>query len=35
MTNADTPVITKVTKKLKSVYKTLYAEFDQTGYVKI
>ncbi len=35
MTNVDTPVITKVTKKLKTVYKTLYAEFDKTGYVRI
>ena len=35
MTDADTPVITKVTKKLKSVYKNLYIEFDKTGYVKI
>ena len=35
MTDVDTPVITKVTKKLKSVYKTLWTEFDKTGYVKI
>ena len=35
MTDVDTPVITKVTKKLKSVYKTLWIEFDKTGYVKI
>jgi len=35
ITDVDTPVITKVTKKLKSVYKTLYMEFDETGYVKI
>ena len=28
-------VITKVTKKLKLVYKDLYLEFDKTGYVKI
>tara|TARA_R110002012_G_C11437920_1_gene590211 strand:- start:389 stop:748 length:360 start_codon:yes stop_codon:yes gene_type:complete len=35
MTGVDTPVITKVTKKLKIVYKDLYLEFDKTGYVKI
>ena len=35
MTDVDTPVITKVTKKLKSLYKTLYIEYDETGYVKI
>jgi len=35
MTDVDTPVITKVTKKLKTVYKTLWTEFDETGYVKI
>ena len=35
MTGVDTPVITKVTKKLKLVYKDLYLEFDKTGYVKI
>ena len=35
MTDVDTPFITKVTKKLKSLYKTLYIEYDETGYVKI
>ena len=35
MTDVDTPVITKVTKKLKALYKELYTEFIQTGYVKV
>ena len=35
MTNVDTPVITKVTKKLKVLYKKLYNEFIETGYVRI
>ena len=35
ITDVDTPVITKVTKKLKKIYKELYIEFDQTGYVKV
>ena len=35
ITDVDTPVITKVTKKLKKSYKELYIEFDQTGYVKV
>ena len=35
MTNVDTPVITKVTKILKKLYKKLYLEYKQTGYVKI
>jgi len=35
MTDVDTPVITKVTKKLKTVYKSLYIEFDETGYVRV
>ena len=35
MTGVDTPVITKVTKILKKLYKKLYIEFDKTGYVKI
>ena len=35
MTDVDTPVITKVTKKLKTVYKTLYNEFNETGYVRV
>jgi len=35
MTDVDTPVITKVTKKLKVLYKELYSEFIETGYVKV
>ena len=35
MTDVDTPVITKVTKKLKALYKTLHYEYIDTGYVKI
>jgi len=35
MTDVDTPVITKVTKRLKSLYKDLYSEYIETGYVKI
>ena len=35
MTGVDTPVITRVTKKLKILYKDLYDEFNKTGYVKI
>ena len=35
MTQVDTPVITKVTKKLKLLYKSLYSEYIETGYVKI
>ena len=35
MTDVDTPVITKVTKILKKLYKNLYQEYDTTGYVKI
>ena len=35
MTDVDTPVITKVTKKLKVIYKELYSEYVETGYVKI
>ena len=35
MTGVDTPVITKVTKKLKVVYKDLYLEFNKTGYVRV
>ena len=35
ITNVDTPVITKVTKKLKVLYKKLYNEFIETGYVRI
>ena len=35
ITDVDTPVITKVTKILKSLYKNLYSEYNETGYVKI
>jgi hypothetical protein len=35
MTEVDTPVITKVTKKLKVLYKKLYSEYIDTGYVRI
>tara|TARA_R110002167_G_scaffold13966_1_gene57178 strand:+ start:309 stop:1067 length:759 start_codon:yes stop_codon:yes gene_type:complete len=35
MTEVDTPVITKVTKKLKILYKDLYSQFQIDGYVKI
>tara|TARA_Y100001972_G_scaffold113516_1_gene148303 strand:+ start:132 stop:887 length:756 start_codon:yes stop_codon:yes gene_type:complete len=35
MTNVDTPVITKVTKVLKKLYKKLHQEFIKTGYVRI
>ena len=35
MTDVDTPVITKVTKKLKILYKDLYTEYAETGYIKI
>ena len=35
MTEVDTPVITKVTKKLKVLYKKLYNEYIDTGYVRI
>ena len=35
MTEVDTPVITKVTKILKKVHKKLYAEYIDTGYVRI
>lgn len=35
MTGVDTPVITRVTKKLKTLYKDLYDEFNKTGCVKI
>ena len=35
ITNVDTPVITKVTKHLKSLYKTLHNEYRETGYVRI
>ena len=35
MTEVDTPVITKVTKILKKLYKKLYIEYKSTGYVRI
>jgi hypothetical protein len=35
MTQVDTPVITKVTKILKSLYKTLYSEYNEKGYIKV
>ena len=35
MTDVDTPVITKVTKILKSLHKKLYQEYYNTGYVRI
>ena len=35
MTEVDTPVITKVTKHLKKLYKKLYTEYAKTGYVKV
>ena len=35
ITNVDTPVITKVTKILKKLYKKLHNEYKTTGYIKI
>ena len=35
MTEVDTPVITKVTKILKKLYKKLYLEYKETGYVRV
>ena len=35
MTDVDTPVITKVTKILKKLYKKLHQEYIKTGYVRI
>ena len=35
MTNVDTPVITKITKVLKKLYKKLHNEYRETGYVRI
>jgi len=35
MTGVETPVITKVTKVLKKLYKKIYIEYAETGYVKI
>tara|TARA_Y100001963_G_scaffold154991_1_gene245000 strand:- start:1711 stop:2466 length:756 start_codon:yes stop_codon:yes gene_type:complete len=34
ITDVDTPVITKVTKVLKKLYKNLYDEYKKTGYVR-
>ena len=35
ITNVDTPIITKVTKILKKLYKRLHNEYITTGYVRI
>ena len=35
MTEVDTPVITKVTKIMKKLYKELYNEYVKTGHVKV
>jgi hypothetical protein len=35
MTGVETPIITKVTKVLKKLYKKLYNEYATTGYVRI
>ena len=35
MTEVDTPVITKVTKALKKLYKELYIEYAEKGYIKV
>ena len=35
ITDVETPTITKVTKKLKSLYKILYSEYIETGYIKM
>ena len=35
ITDVETPVITKVTKHLKKLYKKLYSEYDEKGYVRI
>ena len=35
MTEVDTPVITKVTKILRNLYKKLHVEYSNTGYIKI
>ena len=35
MTGVDTPVITKVTKALKKLYKRLNDEYHRTGYVRV
>jgi hypothetical protein len=35
ITNVDTPIITKVTKVLKKLYKKLHSEYRETGYVRL
>ena len=35
MTGVDTPIITRVNKKLKIIHKDLYIEYNNKGYVKI
>ena len=35
ITNVDTPIITKVTKILKKLYKKLYDEYIQNGYIRV
>jgi len=35
MTGVETPVITKVTKVLKKLYRKLYTEYAETGYVRV
>ena len=35
MTEVDTPVITKVTKVLKKLYRKLYTEYSENGHVRI
>ena len=35
ITDVETPVITKVTKILKKLYRKLYSEYSETGYIKM
>ena len=35
ITDVDTPVITKVTKILKKIYKKLYDEYKTKGHVEV
>ena len=35
ITGVETPVITKVTKVLKKLYKKLYIEYSETGHIKV
>ena len=35
ITDVETPVITKVTKILKKLYRKLYSEYSETGYLKM